>query len=50
MTMPAVALVPPFQHGSGGPVPTLLLKDDAVVAAEPFDAVPFPLLRIWPEG
>lgn len=25
------------------------LKDDAVVQAEPFDAVPFPLTRIWPE-
>lgn len=24
------------------------LKDDAVAQAEPFDAVPFPLTRIWP--
>ncbi len=25
------------------------LKDDAVAQAEPFDAVPFPLTRIWPQ-
>ena len=31
-------------------VPLRLLKDAAVAAAEPFDAVPFPLARLWPEG
>ena len=30
-------------------VPKLTLKDDVMAAAEPFDAVPFPLKRIWPE-
>jgi Uma2 family endonuclease len=38
-----------FKLTAGVWVPTLLLKDNAIVAAEPFDAVPFPLARIWPE-
>lgn len=30
-------------------VPVLTLKGGEIAAAEPFDAVPFPLARIWPE-
>ena len=30
-------------------VPKRTLEGDALAAAEPFDAVPFPLRRIWPE-
>lgn len=30
-------------------VPILALAGDALAAAEPFDAVPFPLKRIWPD-
>jgi Uma2 family endonuclease len=30
-------------------VAILMLHGDAVASAEPFDAVPFPLKRIWPE-
>ena len=30
-------------------VPLLTVKDDAIATAEPFEAVPFPLKRIWPE-
>jgi Uma2 family endonuclease len=30
-------------------VPKLMLDGDALAAAEPFDAVPFPLSRIWPD-
>ena len=30
-------------------VPLVTLKDDAVAQVEPFDAVAFPLTRIWPE-
>ena len=39
-----------FKLVAGVWVPIRSLKDDAVVAAEPFDAVPFPLARLWPEG
>jgi Uma2 family endonuclease len=38
-----------FKLVAGVWVPLQLLNDDAVAAAEPFDAVPFPLSRIWPE-
>jgi len=38
-----------FRLIAGVWVPIQLLKDDAVAAAEPFDAVPFPLTRLWPE-
>lgn len=37
-----------FKLVAGVYVPNQLLKGDAVAAAEPFDAVPFPLSRIWP--
>ena len=32
---------------SGLYIPVLSFKDDQLAAAEPFDAVPFPLQRIW---
>ena len=38
-----------FKLVSGVWVPIQVLKDHAVAAAEPFDAVPFPLSRLWPE-
>jgi Uma2 family endonuclease len=31
-------------------LPILRLKDDDVVVAAPFEAVPFPLTRLWPEN
>jgi Uma2 family endonuclease len=36
-----------FQLTAGDWVPIQVSNDDAVVAAEPFDAVPFPLSRLW---
>jgi Uma2 family endonuclease len=39
-----------FKLVAGVWVPIQLLKDDAAVSAEPFDAVPFPLSRLWPSG
>ena len=36
-----------FKLIAGVWVPIRVLKDNAIVAAEPFDAVPFPLARIW---
>lgn len=38
-----------FKLIAGVWVPIRLLRDNAIVAAEPFDAVPFPLARLWPE-
>jgi Uma2 family endonuclease len=38
-----------FKLTAGVWVPIQLLKDDAVAAAEPFTAVPFPLTRLWPQ-
>jgi Uma2 family endonuclease len=37
-----------FKLVAGVWVPIQVLKDEAVAAAEPFDAVPFPLARLWP--
>lgn len=37
-----------FKRTAGVWAPIRLWKDDAVAAAEPFDAVPFPLARLWP--
>lgn len=39
-----------FKLTAGVWLPMQVLNGDAVVAAEPFDAVPFPLTRLWPEG
>lgn len=39
-----------FKLVAGVWVPIQLLKGDAAVAAEPFDAVPFPLTLLWSEG
>ena len=38
-----------FKLVAGVWVPVRLLSDDALAAAEPFDAAPFPLSRLWPE-
>ena len=37
-----------FKLVAGVWVPIQLLEDEAIAAAEPFDAVPFPLGRLWP--
>lgn len=39
-----------FKLVAGVWVPIRLLKNDAVAAAEPFEAAPFPLARLWPKN
>ena len=39
-----------FKLVAGVWVPKQVLKHDALVSAQPFDAVPFPLARLWPKG